>query len=180
MLKGYVINEDRVIVTKDNHLSLVESINNEMNYFNNRLINVENKINSKELPLEVSFYNGEVYDAYSLIQNIFNRVNIKIIIINNYIDDSILDRLKYKNKEVNVIIYTNIKKSKLLDSSLAKYKEQYGNIEVLNIEHMHDRFIIIDNNELYHLGASIKDAGKKVFAISKMDSNLINYLLSTL
>ncbi len=182
MLRGYVINDNRVVVTNENYLSLVESvnnINNEMKGFNNRLIVVEDKINSKELPLEKIFFDGEVYDAYEIIQIIFSSANNEIIIIDNYIDRSVLDRLKVKKQKVNIKIYTSIN-TKLLGRDIDMYNNQYGSLNVWYKTNIHDRFIIIDNKELYHLGASIKDAGKKVFAINKMDNNFINNLISNL
>ncbi len=187
MLKGYVINENRVIVTNENYKSLVESvnnINNKIDNIDNRLTKVENKINSKELPFEKIFYDGEVYDAYAIIQTIFSSANNEIIIIDNYIDRSVLDRLKVKKQNVSVKIYTSIN-SRLLSRDISIYNNQYGSLSVLYKTNIHDRFIIIDNNnslncQLYHLGASIKDAGKKVFAINKMDSSFIKNLLSSL
>ncbi len=182
MLRGYVINDNRVVVTNENYLSLVESvnnINNEMKGFNNRLIVVEDKINSKELPLEKIFFDGEVYDAYEIIQIIFSSANNEIIIIDNYIDRSVLDRLKVKKQKVNIKIYTSIN-TKLLGRDIDMYNNQYGSLNVWYKTNIHDRFIIIDNKELYHLGASIKDAGKKVFAINKMDNSFINNLISNL
>ncbi len=182
MLKGYVINENRVIVTNENYISLVESvnnINNDVADINNRLFIIETKINSKELPIEKIFYDGEVYDAYAIIQIIFSSANNEIIIIDNYIDRSVLDRLKVKKQNVSIKIYTSIN-SRLLSRDISIYNNQYGSLSVLYKTNIHDRFIIIDNKELYHLGASIKDAGRKVFAINKMDNSFINNLLSSL
>ncbi len=182
MLKGYVINENRVVVTNENYKSLVESvnnINNKIDNIDNRLTKIEDKINSKELPLEKIFYDGEVYDAYEIIQTIFSIANNEIVIIDNYVDRSVLDRLKVKKQNVNVKIYTCIN-SRLLSRDINIYNSQYGSLSVLYKTNIHDRFIIIDNKELYHLGASIKDAGRKVFAINKMDNSFINNLLSSL
>ena len=85
-----------------------------------------------------------------------------------------------KKKEVKVIIYTNINTSKILNSDINIFNKQYNNLEVRYTTNVHDRYIIIDNNKLYHIGASIKDLGKKIFYINELENNLINILLSNL
>ena len=120
------------------------------------------------------------FDAYSLIQQIFESANNEIIIIDNYIDRSILDRLIVKKKSVKVLIYTNINTSKLLGSDIKSYNSQYRGLTVLYTTKVHDRFIIIDRNKLYHLGHSIKDLGKKIFSIIESDNTFIELLLKNL
>ena len=110
------------------------------------------------------FFNGQIYDAYSLLINIFNKSKEEIIIIDNYVDKNILDILSKTNKSVK--IYTN----KYNNQDYEKYKEQYNTF--------HDRFIIIDRKVLYHSGASFKDLGKKCFEISKIkDIDILEKLL---
>ena len=173
LLKGYVINEERVTVSNENYIEL----RNEVSSINNRLIKLEDKVFSEEYKIDKIFYNGSFYDSYTLIQSIFESANNSIIIIDNYIDRSVLDRLVVKKKEVKVIIYTNNKTSKLIDSDIDKYKKEYGLIEIINSNKVHDRYIIIDNKKLYHLGASIKDLGKKVFSITELNDLHISELL---
>lgn len=123
------------------------------------------------------FFEGQIYDAYSLLIDIFNTSKESIIIIDNYISKELLDILS--KTEGKVTIYT-----KVIDNNLInKYNSQYHNVKVLINNSFHDRFIIIDNKVLYHCGASFKDLGKKCFAITKIDDkeilcNILNILLS--
>ena len=97
----------------------------------------------------------------------------EIIIIDNYVDKRILDILLYKNESVKVKIYTKNIKSKL---DIETFNLQYPRVEINKIEGFHDRFIILDNEILYHVGASLKDLGKKCFALSKMDKSFIKII----
>jgi len=119
----------------------------------------KNKINTSGL-----FFEGQIYDSYSLLLDIFNTSKENIIIIDNYVDKVILDVLRKINKKV--IIITN----KYDNNDYTKYKEQYKNIELIVNNKIHDRFIIIDKKILYHCGASLKDLGKKCFAITKIEN----------
>lgn len=114
------------------------------------------------------FFEGQIYDAYSLIIDIIKNATIKILIIDNYIDDSILKMLSKKNKEVEVTILTS-QNSNITNLDITKFNKQYGNLKIGKSTKFHDRFIVIDNEKLYHCGASLKDLGKKCFAISKID-----------
>ena len=175
IIKGYVINENRVVVSNDNYIEL----RNEVASINNRLIKIEDKVLDKEYGLDKIFYDGSFYDAYTLIQQIFESASREIIIIDNYIDRSILDRLVVKKPNVSVNIYTSIS-SKLLGSDIKTFNYQYGGLIVLYTTKVHDRYIIIDQKKLYHIGHSIKDLGKKIFSISESDSNLIKELLNNI
>lgn len=119
------------------------------------------------------FFNGQIYDAYSLIIDIIKRARNKILIIDNYIDDSILKMLSKKNKKVEVVILTS-QNCNLTKLDINKFNKQYPTLKVARTNKFHDRFIVIDNKELYHIGASLKDLGKKCFAISKMED--INFI----
>lgn len=122
------------------------------------------------------FFDGQIYDAYSLIIDIIKTANNKILIIDNYIDESILNMLSKKNKNVEVVILTS-KNSNLTKLDISKFNKQYPMLKVSQSDKFHDRFIIIDNKELYHCGASLKDLGKKCFGISKIiDSEYIDSL----
>ena len=115
------------------------------------------------------FYNEQIYDAYSLIVDIIKSAKNKII-INNYIDDTILKMLSKKRNNVETVILTspNTTISKL---DVTKFNKQYPTLKVATTSNFHDRFILIDDIELYHCGASLKDLGKKCFAINKIEDN---------
>ena len=102
------------------------------------------------------FYEGQIYDAYILIIDIIKKANKKILIIDNYIDDSVLKMLTKKNKNVEVIILTS-DKSNIEKIDIQKFNKEYPVLKVAKTNKFHDRFIVIDNKEMYHLGASIKD-----------------------
>ena len=121
------------------------------------------------------FFEGQIYDAYSLMLKIFDKALSSIIIIDNYIDKNILDILSKTNKKVTLVTnkYNNI--------DYEKYKEQYNNVTLVVNNSFHDRFIILDKKVLYHSGASFKDLGKKCFAITKIESKeLLNDLIDKL
>ena len=114
------------------------------------------------------FFDRQIWDCYSLIIDIIKTAKNKILIIDNYIDDSILKMLTKKNKDVEVVILTsqNCDINKL---DINKFNKQYPTLKIARSIKFHDRFIVIDNKELYHCGASLKDLGKKCFAINKME-----------
>ena len=114
------------------------------------------------------FFDGQIYDAYSLIIDIIKKAKQKILIIDNYIDDSILKMLSKKSQKVEVVILTS-QNSNLNRLDINKFNKQYPTLKVATTNKFHDRFIVIDNKELYHVGASLKDLGKKCFAISKIE-----------
>ena len=114
------------------------------------------------------FFDGQIYDSYSLlIVDIIKTAKNKILIIDNYIDDSILKMLAKKNKDVEVVILTS-QNSNVRKLDIQKFNKQYGALKLAYTNKFHDRFIVIDNKDLYHIGASLKDLGKKCFAISKI------------
>ncbi len=114
------------------------------------------------------FFEGQIYDAYSLIIDIFKKANKKILIIDNYIDDSVLKMLTKKNKNIEVVILTS-EKSNIQKIDIQKFNKEYPILKVAKTNKFHDRFIVIDNKEMYHLGASIKDLGKKCFGINRIE-----------
>ncbi len=124
------------------------------------------------------FFNGQIYDAYSLIVDIIKKANNKILIIDNYIDDSVLKMLAKKKNNVEVVILTS-NKSNIKNIDIQKFNKEYPILKVAKTDKFHDRFIIIDDKEMYHLGASIKDLGKKCFGINKIeDIEIINKIIS--
>lgn len=147
----------------------------------NRLTNVEykllehdkkfeemfNKFRHEENIIQKIFFEGQIWDSYSLIIDLIKRAKYKITIIDNYIDDSILKMLSKKNNNVEVIILTS-SKSNIQSLDIQKFNREYPILKVAITEKFHDRFIILDNKELYHCGASLKDLGKKCFGINKI------------
>ena len=127
------------------------------------------------------FFAGQIWDSYSLIIDIIKKAKNNITIIDNYIDDSILTMLTKKKNNVEVVILTS-EKSNILKLDIQKFNKEYPVLKVAKSNKFHDRFIIIDNNELYHCGASLKDLGKKSFAINKIKDKkimheIINFLI---
>lgn len=175
LLKGYIINEERSLVTNENYVRLISKVES----LDERVSNIEKEYKPKEFKNLQLFFDGEIYDAYTLIQSLFESANKEIVIIDNYIDRTILDRLVVKNSNVQVIIYTSIN-SRLLSRDIDAFNNQYGSLDVKYTTNVHDRYIIIDQSKLYHLGHSIKDLGKKMFSISESDNNLISVLLSNI
>jgi hypothetical protein len=114
------------------------------------------------------FYNGQVFDAYAFVSDIIRSAKSSIILLDNYVDDTVLTLLGKRNPNVIATIYTKTISNQLrLD--IQRYNNQYPPIEVKIFSDAHDRFLIIDQTELYHIGASLKDLGKKWFAFSRMD-----------
>ena len=114
------------------------------------------------------FFDGQVYDAYIFSASLIRKARKSLILIDNYVDDTVLTLLSKRNKKVAATIYTNhISKQLALD--LKKHNTQYPTIEIKILTGAHDRFLLIDEEEIYHLGSSIKDLGKKWFAFSRMD-----------
>lgn len=141
----------------------------------NRLIKLEETFDKMQEKQKVStiFYNGQIFDAYSLLMDILNKAMGEIIIIDNYAGKELLDILKNINKKIIII-------SKNIDEMLIKkYEEQYTNVEFKQLDIFHDRFIIIDRKKLYNCGLSFKDLGKKCFAINGMESkDILDILIS--
>ena len=166
----------------DAFVAMRKYISTELMEHNKMLINHENRLtllenvfdNFKEETNHI-FYEGQIYDAYSLMRKIFGKAEESIVIIDNYIDKNILDILSKTNRKITII--TN--KYKIDDYE--KYREQYNNVTLIVNNSFHDRFIIIDKKTLYHSGASFKDLGKKCFAITKIESkDILDGLLSKL
>ncbi len=134
-------------------------------------------LDSKDnIPTQGVFFEGEIFDAYELASKIIRSAKESIILIDNYIDESSLTHLAKKAKTVKVFLLTKtITKQLTLD--VKKANEQYGNFELKTFTTSHDRFLIIDRKELYHIGASLKDLGKKLFAFSKLDENILKMMI---
>ena len=178
VLKTEVADEMSIKIM-DAFVTMKNYINNnfiEQKYINNLVLDLDervclleesfDKLSTKKDNNHI-FYEGQIYDAYSLLIDILSKAKEEIIIIDNYAGKELFDITR--NINVNIKIYT-----KNIDNiSKKKYEKEYSNIEIINTDIFHDRFIIIDNKELYHSGSSFKDLGKSCFAITKMDDDYI-------
>jgi hypothetical protein len=164
LIKGYAINQR------------VDRIENNLENLSKEVSKISLQIKTNELPTQGIFYDGQIFDAYELISKIIRSARKEIILIDNYIDESVLIHIGKRASNVKSIIYTK-KITKQLELDLAKHNEQYPRIEIKTLPTAHDRFLIIDRSELYHIGASLKDLGKKWFAFSKLNEFLPEILI---
>lgn len=125
------------------------------------------------------FFQGQIFDAYSKFESFIAQAKTEIILIDGYVDLTVLDRLAKKKKNVTVEIYTDAK-TKLTAQDVQKFNAQYPQLNLNYTSKMHDRFLIIDKKTLYHIGASLKDLGKKCFAFEVLDASLIPTILKNL
>lgn len=149
--------------------------------FQNRIESIEKRLNEHDSKIDLIlntnlppnqgiFYDGQVFDAYEFASKIIKSATKSIIVIDNYIDESVLMLLSKREPRVNAKVYTD-KITGALKADIEKYNQQYTAIEFATFKKAHDRFLIIDETEIYHLGASLKDLGKKWFAFSKLNIN---------
>lgn len=168
----------KFIVTNSNIFNLSNRMENKFLEYDKKFNIVFDELqNNKEKEFnEKIFFDGQIYDSYSLIIDLIKSAKNKILIIDNYIDDSILKMLSKKNKNVEVIILTS-QNTNLNKLDINKFNKQYPSLKISYTNKFHDRFIVIDSKELYHCGASLKDLGKKCFAVNKMeDIRFIEYI----
>ena len=156
----------------------INNLENDMTFVKTKLNEIDIKLQTNLPPNQGVFFNGQVFDAYIFFTEIIKNAKTEIILIDNYIDETVLIQLSKRNADVKATIYSGkISPQLLLD--LEKHNKQYPPIEIKSFSNSHDRFIIIDRTELYHIGASLKDLGKKWFAFSRMDTlagSLLNML----
>jgi len=156
----HFINENKDIFKR------ITTIEYKMLEYDENFEKIFNALEPKKIENQKIFFNGEIYDSYSLITDLIKEANIRIIIIDNYVDKSILDMLIYKKESVKVELVTS--SHYLTKTDISKFNKQYPNLKIKYSNLFHDRFIIIDNT-LFHLGASLKDLGKRCFAINKIE-----------
>lgn len=146
--------------------------------YDNKFEQIFNALQKNENFKQKIFFEGQIYDAYSLIIDIIKSAKQKIVIIDNYIDDSILKMIVKKSKNVEVVILTS-EKSNITNLDIQKFNKEYPTLKISRSNKFHDRFIIVDGKELYHCGASIKDLGKKCFGINKIEGkNIIDKIIN--
>lgn len=162
---GYVINSEKI--TNERFVNL----ENDVNILKSQMNEVKSLVKNNKLETSQGiFYDGEVYDSYTFILDLIKKAKNEIILIDNYIDDTVLT-LFSKISDTKIIIYTNTI-SKQLKLDFEKYLKQYDNITLKTFKNSHDRFLILDKKDIYHIGASLKDLGKKWFAFSKMNLDI--------
>ena len=148
-----------------------ERIESRLSLHNEKFNTLFNAIEEKEIPQKQHiFYDGQIFDAYLFVSDIIKSAKSSILLIDNYVDESTLALFSKRGKSVAMKVYTKTI-SKALQLDVQKHNEQYPSIEIKKFNLSHDRFLIVDEKEVYHFGASLKDLGKKWFAVSKMDIN---------
>ena len=174
LLRGYSINQRL--------MQLEDRIDRRLSEHDRHLLQLDEKVDffvrSSLQPKEGVFFNGQIFDAYALIADLIRQANKRIVVIDNYIDDSLLVQLSKRQPGVTVDIYDG-QISKQLRQDVEKHNEQYPGVTLHKYAKAHDRFLIIDE-DVYHIGASLKDLGKKLFAFSKMEVMTGSELLSGL
>ena len=155
LLRGYAINQR------------FEHIENEVHNIKNKLGEIDLQLRTSLPPNEGIFFEGQVFDAYLFVTDIIKLAKKSIFLIDNYVDESVLGLLSKRDIDVSATIYTS-RFNKELKDDLKKHNTQYPSIEIKTFYKSHDRFLIIDLNTVYHIGASLKDLGKKWFAFSKI------------
>ena len=151
--------------------SRIERVEQKQIETDSKLEQIFGAIENKQIkPRQGIFFDGQIFDAYKLLISIVKDADKSIFIIDNYIDESILTLLTKRKPKVDVKIFTK-KITKQMKLDIEKYNKQYPKAELIKLNKAHDRFIVIDNKEVYHLGASLKDLGKKWFAFTKMDND---------
>ena len=142
----------------------------------NKFDKVFSALESKEtIPKQGIFFDGQIFDAYNFVSDLFKRAKESVTIIDNYIDNSVLIHLTEVKENIKVKILTRSISQKL-KQDIKKFEDQYFSLTLKVVKNYHDRFIIIDEKEVYHIGASLKDLGKKIFAFSRMDKTALNLL----
>jgi len=167
LLKGFVLNQR------------MNRIENTVEMIVGKVKEIDLQIHSRLIPNQGVFFEGQVFDAYELASKIIRSATKSIVLIDNYIDETSLTHLAKKNQGVKVHLLTR-STNKQLTLDVQKANEQYGNFTLKPFNKSHDRFLIIDNSEVYHLGASLKDLGKKWFAFSKLETTSVESILNSI
>ena len=170
----------KLISSQSIFLNRIEKIERNQFEADQKFEHVFKALESKNLePDQGIFFDGQVFDAYAFVSKLIRSAKENIILIDNYIDETTLMHLTKKKKEVNAIILTKTI-SKQLTQDLKKVNDQYGLFKIKEFTKSHDRFLIIDGIDVYHLGASLKDLGKKWFAFSKLNKNSVKNIMDAI
>ena len=178
MLKGYAIDPSRTLVTNENYQGLLNVVTD----MKSSQINLEKrveKLEAKYPELSTFVYAcGQVYDATSLMGQIMEKAQKEIILIDNYVDRGTLDILSHKRSNTSIRIITSKDGNRITKKELQTFNAQYGNLTIEITNKVHDRFLVLDGSEMYHIGASLKDAGKKLFQMDLVrNPAIINFIL---
>ena len=163
LLKGYAVSKR------------IDVLENKVYTLEQKSVEFEFHIKTSLPPHEGIFYEGQIFDAYKFVSDIVKSARKSIILIDNYVDESVLMLLAKRNNKVKATIYTE-RLDKQLQCDIEKHNKQYPPIVVEVFKKSHDRFLIIDQHTVYHIGASLKDLGKKWFAFSKMEMSALEIL----
>jgi len=158
LLKGYVVNHR------------LDRIENDVQGLQRKVEEFEFQLKTSSPPAEGIFYDGQIFDAYTFVSDLIKSAKESIVLIDNYVDESVLTILTKRHAGVSATIYS-ARVSKQLKLDLEKHNAQYEFVEVKTFTKSHDRFLIIDKESVYHIGASLKDLGKKWFAFSRINLN---------
>jgi len=166
---GYVINSEKITHQR------FKELENDVSLLKSQVANISRGLENNTIePKHGIFYDGQIYDAYVFVNDLLKSAKSEVVLIDNYIDETVFTFFS-KYPKLNIKIYTQ-SISKQLNLDYQKYKAQYANIELQEFKKAHDRFLIIDSKEIYHIGASLKDLGKKWFAFSKFEMKTLEIL----
>ena len=166
---GYVINSEKLTHER------FKELENDVSLLKSQVANISKGLKDNTIqPKQGIFYDGQIYDAYAFVNDLLKSAKSEVVLIDNYVDETVFTLFsKYQNLKIK--IYTHAI-SKQLNLDFQKYKAQYKNIALVEFKKAHDRFLILDSTEIYHIGASLKDLGKKWFAFSKFEMEALEVL----
>ena len=170
LLTGYVINENRTLVTNENYINLI----NKVEKMDNRLEKLENE--SLFFPKRIVVFEDKVFDAVAVISDIISKANNMIVLIDPYTDTKTLNILKDKKDDVSIVLVTS-SKTKITQMNIDSFNSQYGGLSIIINDSYHDRYLIVDDLIFYHLGTSLNYLGNKLAQIDKIeDDDLKDFL----
>ncbi|MBQ3829535.1 MAG: virulence RhuM family protein [Spirochaetales bacterium] len=181
MLKGFAVEPSRVLVSRENYLDLVNVVNR-IDSTQTDLVGRVERLEDKypELGMRI-FFKGQLYDASSCIEGILEQAEREILLIDGYVDRRTLDMLSRKRTGVSVLLFTSSRGNRITGKEISDFNAQYPSLEVRITDEFHDRFLILDRKRMYHIGASVKDAGRRTFEISEnKDGRYLDMILERL
>lgn len=174
VLKNYIQNGYAINSEKITHQRFKE-LENDVSLLKSQVANISKGLENSTIQSKHGiFYDGQIYDAYTFINDLLKSAKSEVVLIDNYIDDTVFTLFsKYPNLKIKIYTQTITKQLRL---DYQKYQSQYKNIELEEFKKAHDRFLIVDSTQMYHIGASLKDLGKKWFAFSKFEMEVLEIL----
>jgi hypothetical protein len=175
IIRAFVVMRKSIAV-KSNLVQRIEGVEKKLLQTDEKFEKIFTALEQKDsLPTQGIFFNGQIFDAYKFVADIIRKAKHCIVLIDNYVDDNTLQFFTKKKAGVIVTIYTQ-KITRQLELDVEKFNQQYSKLEIKKLANNHDRFLIIDQKEMYHIGASLKDLGNKMFGFSKMDAQTVMML----